>query len=92
MHDAPQPHADSVTEPLGDTVLQSETLESIQSAVNYHRWLTSLAAPDLGDHPIELGSGLGDYAQAWLDSGVPRITVTELDRSRLAYLRIPVRP
>ena len=48
MHDAPQPHADSVTEPLGDTVLQSETLESIQSAVNYHRWLTSLAAPDLG--------------------------------------------
>ena len=34
-----------------------------------------------------MGSGLGDYAQAWLDSGVPRITVTELDRSRLAYLR-----
>lgn len=87
MHDAHEPHADGLAEPLGDTVLQSEILESIASAVNYHDWLTSLAAPYLGDHPIELGSGLGDYAQAWLDSGVPRITVTELDRSRLTYLR-----
>lgn len=72
---------------LGDTVLQSETLESLASAVNYNNWLTSLAIPHLGDAPIELGSGLGDYAQAWLDEGVPRITTSEIDPSRLAHLR-----
>jgi SAM-dependent methyltransferase len=55
--------------------------------VQYHDWLTSLALPYLGDSPIELGSGLGDYAQTWLDRGVDRITATEVDPSRLAYLR-----
>ena len=67
------------SELLGDTVAQSEVLESLASAVNYNRWLTDLARPHLGDSPIELGSGLGDYAQAWLDSGVPRITTTEIE-------------
>jgi len=76
-----------VPEVLGDTVLQSETLELLASAVNYNSWLTSLAAPHLGEAPIELGSGLGDYAQAWLDQGVPRITTSEVDPSRLARLR-----
>ena len=71
---------------LGDSVLQSRTLESVASAVNYHDWLTSLTRPHLGEHPVELGSGLGDYAQRWLDLGVPRITVTEADPSRLTLL------
>lgn len=72
---------------LGDSVLQSRTLEQVSSAVRYHDWLTSLAGPHLGEHPLELGSGLGDYAQRWLDAGVPRITVTEVDPARLAHLR-----
>lgn len=72
--------------PLGDSDLQSETLESIASAVNYHRWLTELARPYLGDSPLELGSGLGDYAQAWLDAGTPSILVTEIDAARLQRL------
>ncbi|WP_324274261.1 class I SAM-dependent methyltransferase [Blastococcus brunescens] len=72
---------------LGDSALQSQTLESVASAVRYHDWLTSLARPHVGVHPVELGSGLGDYAQRWLDSGVPRITVTEVDDSRLAHLQ-----
>lgn len=71
---------------LGDSRLQSQTLESVASAVQYHRWLTSLALPHLGDHPIELGSGLGDYARTWLEQGVPEITVTEVDPDRLAVL------
>lgn len=82
----PHPEPREVT-PLGDSVLQSQTLESVASAVNYHSWLTSLALPYLGDHPLELGSGLGDYAQTWLDEGVPRITVTEVDEARLTLLR-----
>lgn len=72
---------------LGDSALQSQTLESVASAVRYHDWLTSLALPHLGAHPLELGSGLGDYAQRWLDRGVPHVTVTEVDPSRLGYLR-----
>ncbi len=72
---------------LGDSGLQSETLESLAGAVNYNSWLTSLAAPLLGDWPIELGSGHGDHAQAWLDCGVPRISVSEVDPRRLAHLR-----
>jgi len=72
---------------LGDSALQSQTLESVASAVRYHDWLTFLALPHLGNSPLELGSGLGDYAQRWLDAGVPHITVTEVDPSRLAHLR-----
>lgn len=72
---------------LGDTVRQSQVLESLAAAVNYNQWLTSMAVSHLGDSPIELGSGLGDYAQAWLDAGVPRITVTEIDPSRLGQLQ-----
>jgi SAM-dependent methyltransferase len=76
----------AVPEVTGDSVLQSQTLEEISEAKNYHAWLTSLALPHLGDHPIEVGSGLGDYAQTWLDAGVPRITVTEPDAVRAARL------
>ena len=72
---------------LGDSALQTQSLESVASAVRYHDWLTALGRPHLGDHPVELGSGLGDYAQRWLDTGVPRITVTEVDASRLGHLR-----
>jgi len=72
---------------LGDSGLQSQTLEDISSAVRYHSWLTDLALPYLGDDPLELGSGLGDYAQTWLDHGVPRMTVTDLDPTRLGVLR-----
>jgi SAM-dependent methyltransferase len=72
---------------LGDSRLQSETLESLTSAVRYHAWLTSLASPFLGDDPIELGSGLGGYAQTWLNNGLERIRVTERDPARLAVLR-----
>lgn len=71
---------------LGNSVLQSQTLESLASARRYHAWLTGLALPYLGEHPVELGSGLGDYAERWLDDGVARITVTERDESRLAVL------
>jgi SAM-dependent methyltransferase len=81
------PHASEPPRPLGDSGLQSQTLESVASAVNYHAWLTDLARPHLGDHPLELGSGLGDYCQIWLNQGLPEITVTEADPDRLGILR-----
>ena len=84
MHDAADPRP---APPLGDPALQTQTLESLTTAVNYHRWLTDLARPHLGDHPIEVGSGLGDYAETWLAHGVPEITVTEVDEGRVNSLR-----
>jgi SAM-dependent methyltransferase len=84
---SPASSESELPEVLGDTVRQSAALESLASAVNYNNWLTSLAVPHLGDSPVELGSGLGDYAQAWLDAGIPRITTSEADPDRLAQLR-----
>ena len=80
MNPTESPHDVAVSFPgaLGDSALQSHTLESVSSAVRYHAWLTSLALPFLGDDPLELGSGLGDYAQTWLDQGVARVTATEV--------------
>lgn len=76
-----------VVDVLGDTGLQSRVLEETSSARNYREWLCDLALPYLGDDPLELGSGLGDYAQTWLDRGVPRMTLSEVDPSRLDVLR-----
>jgi SAM-dependent methyltransferase len=45
-----------------------------------------MALPFLGEHAIEMGSGLGDYAEQWLASGVPELTVSEVDPTRLAVL------
>ena len=69
----------------GDTALQSEVLEDLSQAVNYRRWLCSLAQPYLGDHPMEIGSGTGDHAAEWLTDG-RRITATEPDPARYNLL------
>jgi Methyltransferase domain len=88
-----------MVEIAGDTHLQSEVLEDLSDAVHYQRWLADLARPYLGSDPIELGSGIGDYAESWLAT-VPRMTVTEADEDRLKTLagrfagdpRVRVRP
>jgi len=43
--------------------------------------------PYLGDHPVEIGSGLGGHAQTYLDKGVPRFTVSDVEPGRLELLR-----
>ena len=67
--------------------LQLRVLESLRSAPRYNHWVAALAAPYLGDHPIEIGSGLGDHVQAWLELGVPRITASDLDPTHVHALR-----
>jgi hypothetical protein len=69
----------------GDSPLQSAVLEDLSEAVRYRRWLAALARPYLGEHPIEVGSGTGDYALEWVDH-VTRFTVTEGEESRLRAL------
>jgi SAM-dependent methyltransferase len=80
------PRAERPAEVAYDTGLQSFTLESLNSAVNYHAWIRDMVTPYLGDHPIEIGPGLGDYAADWLARGLPRITLSEIDPSRRALL------
>ncbi|MBY8873721.1 class I SAM-dependent methyltransferase [Micromonospora sp. PLK6-60] len=70
----------------GDQRVQSEVLEGLAMAVNHRRWFVELAVPHLGDDPIEIGSGLGDYALEWSEL-LPRFTATEADPDRLVALK-----
>src|SRR3982751_1670693 len=70
----------------GDQRIQSEVLEGRATAVNHRRWFVELALPYLGDNPIEVGSGLGDYAVEWAEH-LPRFTATEADPDRLVQLK-----
>ena len=65
---------------------QTEVLEVGQSAHNYRKWLSRLTFPYLGDNPLELGSGLGDYAHEWLRLGATRLTLSENSPTRVVTL------
>jgi hypothetical protein len=69
----------------GDSSLQTEVLEDLSDAQAYRRWLADLARPYLGSHPVEIGSGRGDYALEWTAS-VDRLTCTEADHERFQSL------
>ena len=74
----------------GDSRLQTRALESGLNARRYHAWLADMAIPYLGSDPIEFGSGLGNYAQWWLDrthQAISTLTLVERDPSRLEHLR-----
>jgi SAM-dependent methyltransferase len=71
---------------LGDQRVQSEVLEGLSMCKNHRKWFVSFALPYLGDHPIEVGAGLGDYAEEWL-THVPRMTVAEAEPDRLVALK-----
>jgi ubiquinone/menaquinone biosynthesis C-methylase UbiE len=75
-----------MTKISGDQQIQSEVLEGLATAVNHRRWFVELALPYLGDNPIEIGSGLGDYALEWAEH-TPRFTATEADPDRLVQLK-----
>lgn len=70
----------------GDQCVQSEVLEGLATAVNHRRWFVQLAIPYLGHDPIEIGSGLGDYALEWAPH-FARFTATEADPGRLVALK-----
>jgi SAM-dependent methyltransferase len=75
-----------MAELTGDQRVQSEVLEGLATAVNHRRWFVDLAVPYLGDDPIEVGSGLGDYAVEWAPQ-FRRFTATEADPERLVKLK-----
>ncbi|MBF9131702.1 class I SAM-dependent methyltransferase [Plantactinospora sp. S1510] len=75
-----------MAEITGDQRVQEEVLEGLATAVNHRRWFVELALPYLGDNPIEIGSGLGDYAIEWAPF-LERFTATEADPDRLIALK-----
>jgi SAM-dependent methyltransferase len=70
-----------VTKVTGDSRLQTDVLEELSDARRYRTWLADLARPHLGEHPIEIGSGTGEYALEWAPS-LPAFTASEADDSR----------
>ena len=60
----------------GDATFQNEVLEELAGAVNYRGWLVSLVEQQLGEDPLEVGSGTGEYA-ASLSAQGQRVTVSE---------------
>jgi ubiquinone/menaquinone biosynthesis C-methylase UbiE len=75
-----------MAEITGDQRVQADVLEGLATAVNHRRWFVELAIPYLGDHPIEVGSGLGDYALEWAPH-FQKFTATEADPERLLLLK-----
>ena len=53
---------------------------------NHRKWFADFARPYLGDHPIEIGSGLGDYAREWIPL-TEHFTVTDADESLVIGLK-----
>lgn len=75
-----------MAEITGDQRVQSEVLEGLATAVNHRRWFAELALPYLGSDPIEIGSGLGDYALEWAPH-TRCFTATEAEADRLIALK-----
>jgi protein-L-isoaspartate O-methyltransferase len=71
--DGDAPESEAVT---GDAAFQTVVLEEMAAATNYRGWLGSLMLPFLGDRPLEVGSGTGDYAELWAAAGL-QVTATE---------------
>lgn len=71
----------------GDRRTQHDVLEALAQCSNHRKWFADMARPFLGEHPVEIGSGLGDYALEWIPL-VEKFTATEPDPVLLADLRL----
>ncbi len=70
----------------GDRKTQHDVLEALAECENHRRWFAAFARPYLGEHPIEIGSGFGDYAKEWIPAA-EKFTATEADPALLPGLR-----
>jgi Methyltransferase domain len=75
-----------VTEVRGDRQVQCEVLVALAGCRNHRKWFAGFARPYLGDSPIEVGSGLGDYAREWIPL-VEKFTVTDADETMVIGLK-----
>jgi SAM-dependent methyltransferase len=75
-----------VTEIRGDRQVQCDVLVALSECRNHRKWFAEFAKPYLGDHPVEIGSGLGDYAREWIPL-VSRFTATDADEAMIVGLK-----
>jgi hypothetical protein len=75
-----------VKEIRGDRQVQCDVLVALSECRNHRRWFAEFAKPYLGDHPVEIGSGLGDYAREWIPL-VERFTATDADEAMVVGLK-----
>jgi len=75
-----------VKELRGDRRIQCHVLVALAECRNHRKWFADFARPYLGDHPIEIGSGLGDYAREWIPL-TEHFTVTDADESLVIGLK-----
>ena len=70
----------------GDRQIQRDVLVALSQCRNHRKWFADFARPYLGDHPIEIGSGLGDYAREWIPL-VGQFTVSDADEALVIDLK-----
>jgi SAM-dependent methyltransferase len=70
----------------GDRQTQHDVLEALAECANHRRWFAAFARPYLGEHPVEIGSGFGDYAKQWIPLA-DKFTATEADPALLPGLK-----
>ena len=75
-----------VKEIRGDRQVQCDVLVALAECRNHRKWFADFAKPYLGDHPIEIGSGLGDYAREWIPF-VGGFTATDADEAMIIGLK-----
>jgi methyltransferase family protein len=70
----------------GDRQIQCDVLVALAECQNHRKWFADFAKPYLGEHPVEIGSGLGDYAMQWIPL-VEKFTATEADPALFGELK-----
>ena len=81
----------------GDRDIQRDVLVALAECRNHRKWFAGFAKPYLGDSPIEIGSGLGDYAREWIPlvssftaTDADPVTVLELKQAMSGYPQVSV--
>jgi SAM-dependent methyltransferase len=70
----------------GNRQIQREVLVALAECRNHRKWFAQFADPYLGASPIEIGSGLGDYAREWIPL-VSSFTATDADPATVLDLK-----
>ena len=82
---------DATDQIRGDRQIQCDVLVALAECQNHRRWFAAFAKPYLGEHPVEIGSGLGDYAREWIPL-VSSFTATDADPASVLELKKEMAP
>jgi SAM-dependent methyltransferase len=81
---------DGMTQAAGDAgfTYSGEELDALAGAVNYYRWIVRRFAPYLGRRVVEVGAGIGTFAEHLLDAAPgTELTLVEPAANNFPHLR-----